>query len=190
LADAKAKVGYEKMLLDRKAKTVKLTVPGMEIDLGGIAKGFAVDRALVVLRAHGVAGGVVNAGGDLAAFGPTAQTVHFRDPRDPRRSLGSIDIRDEALASTGGRFDPFRAADATASAVIETRTGEPARAIAGVTVRAPCAMMADALTKVVMIAGEPAAALLDQFDASALLVRPDGDVRITRSWQDSVSRAA
>jgi FAD:protein FMN transferase len=60
--------------------------------------------------------------------------------------------------------------------------------IAGTTVRAPSAMMADALTKIVMIEGEAAAGLLGRFGASALLVRPDGDIRVTPSWQ--AARAA
>src|SRR5262249_39845799 len=60
---------------------------GTAIDLGGIAKGFAVDRAADVLRGHDIACGLVNAGGDLLAFGKLSHNVHIRDPRDPRRCL-------------------------------------------------------------------------------------------------------
>jgi FAD:protein FMN transferase len=169
---------------------IRFRHPGVRIDLGGIAKGFAVDRAVEVLRRHGATSGLVNAGGDLAAFGPAAQTVHLRDPREPGRSLGTVAIVDEALASTGGRIDPHQSPNAMASAVIDAATREPARAIQGVTVRAPSCIIADALTKIVMITGEAASPLLDHFGASALLVLPDGDVRVTASWQDSASRAA
>jgi thiamine biosynthesis lipoprotein len=169
-------------------RRIRFRHPGTRIDLGGIAKGFAVDRAVDALRAQGVTGGLVNAGGDLAAFGPAAWPIHIRDPRDPRTTLGAIAIGNEALASTGGRPDPFGGAHAAAPAVIDARTGAPARAIAGVTVRAPTAMMADALTKVVMIEGEAAAPLLDRFHASALMVRPGGEVQISTSWQ--AARAA
>jgi thiamine biosynthesis lipoprotein len=157
--------------------------PGTRIDLGGIAKGFAVDRAVAVLRAHRVAGGLVNAGGDLAAFGPRPWSVCIRDPRDPRQMIGAIDIVDEALASTGGGFDPFASPAVARTAVIDARACAPASACAGATVRAPCAMLADALTKIAMIEGEAAAPLLKDIGASALLVRPDGDVWITPSWQ-------
>ena len=156
---------------------------GTRIDLGGIAKGFAVDRALEALRAHRATSALVNAGGDLAAFGPKAWSIQIRDPRDPRETIGAIDIRDEALASTGGGFDPFASRAVANTAVIDPRTRAPARPIAGATVRAPSAMMADALTKIVMIEGDTAAALLDRFRASALLVRSDGDIRVTPSWQ-------
>src|ERR1700722_3794210 len=158
------------------------------IDLGGVAKGFAVDRAVAMLRMRNVTSGLVNAGGDLAAFGPHPQTIHLRDPRDPTRSIGAIDIRAEAVASTGGRFDPFTSAAIAPPAVIDPQARAPARTICGVTVRAPTCLLADALTKVVMIEGEAAAPLLDQFAAAALMVRADGEIVVTPSWQ--AARAA
>ena len=161
---------------------------GVRIDLGGIAKGFAVDRARQALEAHGATGGLVNAGGDLAAFGPGAMPVHIRDPREPSRLLAQVEVINEALASSGARFDPFGSPAAMAPAVIDARTRQPARAVAGVTVRARSCMLADALTKVAMIAGEAASDLLDSFAASALLVLHTGEMRVSASWQ--VSRAA
>jgi thiamine biosynthesis lipoprotein len=169
---------------------VRFHRPGVRIDLGGIAKGFAVDRAVDALRAHGMPSGLVNAGGDLAAFGPRPQTVHVRDPRDPRRLVCTIDVREEALATSGGRFDPFASGDVLGSTIVDPATGEPTQAIRGATVRAPSCMIADALTKVIAIAGEPASALLDHFDASALVVPADGDIRVSRGWRDAVRLAA
>jgi len=162
---------------------VRFCDPATRIDLGGVAKGFAVDRAVEMLRAHGVARGLVNAGGDLAAFGDTAEPVYIRDPADPRRSIARIEIANEAVASSGGRFDPFGSPDPAACAVIDARTGAPVRTIAGVTVRAPHCILADALTKVVMIAGEAAADLLDDLGASAMLVFPGGDIRTSPTWR-------
>jgi len=161
---------------------------GTRIDLGGIAKGFAVDRARDVLRTHRLTAALVNAGGDLAAFGPEGWPIHLRNPRDPRETIGTVDVINEALASTGARFDPFNAPFVATTAVFDPRTRVPASLIAGATVRAPCAMLADALTKIVMIEGESAATLLAQFGAAALLVRHDGEIRVTPSWQ--VARAA
>jgi thiamine biosynthesis lipoprotein len=169
-------------------RRIRFRHPGTRIDLGGIAKGFAVDRAIEVLRAHRVSAAQVNAGGDLAAFGPKAWSIHIRDPRDPRQTIGAIDITDEALASTGGGFDPFDSPVVAKTAVIDPRARAPARTIAGATVRAPTAMLADALTKVVMIAGEAAAPLLHRFHAGALLVQAGGDIRTSPSWQ--AARAA
>jgi len=167
---------------------IRFCYPAARIDLGGIAKGFAVDRALDALRAFSVTAALVNAGGDLAAFGPTAWPVQVRDPRDPRETIGTIEIRNQALASTGGGFDPFASSAVATAAVFDPRARAPAAAIAGASVRAPSAMLADALTKIVMIDGEAAAGLLAHFGADALMVPHDGDIRVTRSWQ--AARAA
>ena len=173
------------LLPDRR---VRFRHPGTRIDLGGIAKGFAVDRAVETLRAHDTASALVDAGGDVGAFGPAPQTIHLRDPRDPSLVLGAVAIRDEALASSGGRFDPLGSAEVAVPAVIDPRTRTPAQAVCGASVRAPTCMLADALTKVVMIAGEAAGPLLDHFAAAALIVRPDGAIVVTPTWQ--AARAA
>jgi FAD:protein FMN transferase len=185
-ADARSLDAIE--LLDGHA--VRFRHRDLRIDLGGIAKGFAVDRALEVLRGFGLASALVNAGGDLAVFGPQAQTIHLRDPRDPRRLMCSVEVRDEALASTARRFDPFRSAETTTSAIIDPRIRAPADTVDGVTVRAQSCMIADALTKIVMICGTDAIEWLEHYHASALLVASDGDVRITPDWHRAVHLAA
>jgi len=160
------------------------------IDLGGIAKGFAVDRAIAVLRCCGAARGLVNAGGDLAAFGRLPETVHIRDPRDPSRLLCLVGIADAALASSGRRFDPLQSSDIQSAAVIDPLTHAPVRDVAGASVLAPSCMIADALTKVVMIAGENATALLARHKASALAVLKSGEIRVTPDWHHAVRLAA
>ena len=168
-------------------QTVCFRQTGVRIDLGGIAKGFAVDRALEVLRGFGAAYGLVNAGGDLAAFGEAPQTVHIRHPRDPRRSVCRIEVTNEALASTARRFDPFQSAATTTSAIIDPGNRRPAHAIDGATVRAHSCMIADALTKIVMIAGTDATELLEGYNASALLILMGGDVQFSADWHHAVA---
>ena len=160
------------------------------IDLGGIAKGFAVDRAVDALRSAGSSNGLVNAGGDLRAFGLEPQAVYVRDPRDPSRSIASIEVAEEALASTARRLDLGNGDRPNSSAVIDPSTLRPAGSIDGVTVRAPSCMIADALTKIVMISGTGAVALLGQYEASALLISTDGDALITSDWHHAVHLAA
>jgi thiamine biosynthesis lipoprotein len=169
---------------------VRFLHPHARIDLGGIAKGFAVDRAIEVLRRHGLPRGLVNAGGDLRAFGPEAYTIHIRDPRNPSQSICQVSLCNSALASTGGRFDPFRSADLENCTIIDPETHQPVRRIRGATVSASSCLIADALTKVVMIQGERAAPLLDYYAACALFVSDDGQVRTTSSWLDIVGLAA
>jgi thiamine biosynthesis lipoprotein len=160
------------------------------IDLGGIAKGFAVDRAIDVLRDLGMPSGLVNAGGDLAVFGPSGLMVTVRDPGQPSRVLCQIELRDAAIASSGPQFNPWQSLDAGGPAVINPASGEPVSAVIGATVRAPSCLLADALTKVVMTGGQSSAPLLRQFAASALFVAADGEVHITAEWRDAAVLAA
>ncbi|SDO23322.1 FAD:protein FMN transferase [Afipia sp. GAS231] len=171
-------------------QTVRFLDRGVAIDLGGIAKGFAVDRALQVLRGLDMPSGLVNAGGDLAGYGPDPHTVHIRDPRDPRRLICRVEVTNEALATTARRFDLFHSADTTGSAVIDPVTSRPADGIDGATVRAPSCMVADALTKIAMISGTDALALLEHYNAEALLISTDGDIQITPGWHQAVHLAA
>ncbi|MCG2632567.1 FAD:protein FMN transferase [Bradyrhizobium sp. WYCCWR 13023] len=168
---------------------VRFRSAGVTIDLGGIAKGFAVDRAVDVLCGLGIATGMVNAGGDLRVFGEP-RMIHLRDPRDPGRSLCRIDVVDDALASTALRFDLIDGVRSGHSAVIEPSTHRPAGSIDGVTVRAPSCMIADALTKVVMISASDSGGLLEHYKASALLIGTDGDLQITSDWHHAVHLAA
>lgn len=169
--------------------TIRFHHPDIRIDLGGIAKGFAVDRALEALRHFNVPAGMVNAGGDLAAFGEP-QVVHIRDPRDPSRLICGIEVAEEALASTARCFDLFHSTETTVSAIIDPATRRPAHTIDGATVRAANCMVADALTKIVMIAGTEAIGLLEHYNANALLISTDGDVHITPDWHHAVHLAA
>jgi len=161
-----------------------------QIDLGGIAKGFAVDRAIDVLRERGMPAGLVNAGGDLAAFGPDAEKVDIRDPHDPSRLLLCLKIGNQALASSAPRFDPLQSATATGTAIIDPSTRRLVEGICAATVCAPSCMIADALTKVVMIAGPSAGQLLDHYRAGALIVSATGGVQMTEDLQDAVCLAA
>jgi FAD:protein FMN transferase len=169
---------------------VRSADPSVKIDLGGIAKGFAVDRAVEALLGRGIAEGLVNAGGDLRVFGPRSQAVDIRDPRQPDRALYRVALRDAALASSAARFDPVRSHSALFSGVIDPATAMPARSIIGATVCAPSCVIADALTKVVMNAGEGAAAILEHYGADALFVSARGQVHITADWKNEVHLAA
>ena len=169
---------------------VRFHHPGMKIDLGGIAKGFAVDRAIDCLHGHHQSYGLVNAGGDLATFGASAEMIHIRDPRSPGSSLCQVAVANAALASSARLFNPMDSSNSLFSSIINPVTQKPAAEIAGATVHAPSCMVADALTKIVMISGERAAAILKAYQASALLVSAGGKVCVTLEWQDVVRAAA
>jgi FAD:protein FMN transferase len=169
---------------------VRFHHPALKIDLGGIAKGFAVDRAIDILRGRGQSSGLVNAGGDLAVFGPTTQRIDIRDPRQPGRSLCQVAIANGTLASSARRFDLLQSADIFSATTIDPATGEPVAEFVGASVCAPSCIIADALTKIVLISGKKAAGLLKAYAASALIVSAAGDVHITSEWQNVVRAAA
>jgi thiamine biosynthesis lipoprotein len=169
---------------------VRYLHPGVRIDLGGIAKGYAVDCAVRALQAHGVGSGLVNAGGDLRAFGPEPYPVSIRKPDDPSRLMFEAHVRDEALASSGPRFDPMQSAVPRTSALIDPTGALVPCEMAGATVRAASCIVADALTKVTMLAGEQSAAILDHYGASAMLMKADGDVCVSAGWREADCLAA
>ncbi len=139
------------------------------------------------LRCCGIRAGLVNAGGDLAGFGLEPVSVELRDPRDPCRILCRVEIENEALASSGGVFDPAVSSHAAGCAIIDPRALRPVSRALGASVRAPSCMIADALTKVVMIDPQSAAALLRQEHASALVVSENGDINVTRGWDGALA---
>jgi hypothetical protein len=111
------------------------------IDLGGIAKGFAVDRAVEALQKAGAISGIVNAGGDLRVFGEHAQEVQIRHPLYPGRTAGMVRLRDRALATSARYFAP---------ALFDGRSRQPLPDEISVTVAARDCLTADALTKIAL----------------------------------------
>jgi thiamine biosynthesis lipoprotein len=148
------------------------------IDLGGIAKGFAVDRAVEALKENDVVAGIVNAGGDLRTFGQASQLIHVRHPAEPTRIAGAVRLRERAMATSGIYFERRRHHRKYVSPILNGRTNESACELISVSVAASECMVADALTKIVFTLREKAAGVLAQHHADALLLKRDG----TPSW--------
>jgi FAD:protein FMN transferase len=140
------------------------------IDLGGIAKGYAVDLAVAALQAAGVDGGCVNAGGDLRVFGPEQWPVTVRAPAAPRRAGTQLLLHEEAMATSGSYFSAREHQRGLVSALVDARDGTPLTAPRSASVRAPRCVLADALTKVVLASGDPEHAALAAFGASAFII--------------------
>jgi thiamine biosynthesis lipoprotein len=163
-------VGIE-LLPGRRARFAN---PNTAIDLGGIAKGFAVDRAVKALKCAGVPSGVVNAGGDLRVFGLKSELVHLRHPAEPMRPAGAIKLHERALATSGIYFAQKRRGRAVVSSLLDGRTCRSSRKVISVSVAASACMMADALTKIVFVLREKSMPLLARYHADALLLERDG----------------
>jgi thiamine biosynthesis lipoprotein len=140
------------------------------IDLGGIAKGQAVDAAAAALAASGIQSGCINAGGDLLAFGADAWPVLVRDPAHPGAAGYAIEVRDCALATSAIYFSRKEHKGRPCSALLHGREGWPVLRAASVSVSARSCMMADALTKVVAATGDVHHPALEKHGAAAYLL--------------------
>ncbi len=125
----------------------------LAIDLGGIAKGFAVDRAVEALRATGVKNGSVNAGGDLRVFGTEAHEIYVRDPHLPGTAAAVVSLRNRAIATSGVYFSAKTHRGVAVSPLIDGKTRRPLTKNISVAVSAPDCLTADALTKIVLARG-------------------------------------
>ena len=163
---------------------------GVRLDLGGVAKGFAVDEAIIVLRAAGIESALVNAGGDLRAFGPHSFGVEIRDPLHPGRMLVRLLVHDRAVATSAHYFADRLRPENRIGPFVNPRLGSLHSALLSVTIAASTAMVADALTKIVMLDPANSLALLERFSAAALVVDPHGCLLCTPNWHETIQAAA
>ncbi len=187
-------VGHSKARVDRDEGTVFLEKEGMMLDLGGIAKGFATDRATAALQAAGYEAFLVNLGGDIrcvgAPDGTAAWRVGVRDPFNAGNILGVLSMGSLPAVATSGNYERFVEIDGKEYGhLIDPRTGGPARGMAGVTVLAADAATADALSTALFVAGiDRAPAILARMtDVEALLI-PDAfplQIWVTPGFADS-----
>lgn len=157
--------------IDLNAEGVRFTRP-LTLDFGGIAKGYAVDRALALLRNDGCTSATVNAGGDLARFGPSHEQVHVRDPRGGYLAL--LEIKQGAVASSCYALSRKIYRGRWSTPLVDPRTNRCAMPTKSATVTADTCMMADALTKTVLLLGNRSSALLRQYNASAVTLAARG----------------
>jgi thiamine biosynthesis lipoprotein len=177
-------VGWGGILLDPAAREVRFRREGMGIDLGGIAKGFALDRARAALADSGVRRAVLDLGGNLAFLGDgpgPGWRVAVRDPADPETSLGVLVLDPGQTVSTSGNYNRDFAVEGwrARSHIYDPRTGRPVRENLAVTVWAPDATTADALSTALLVLGPDGAGdvLAREPDVGSLFVDDGGNDR-------------
>jgi len=164
--DRRARWGDVRLLPGRRVRFARRLL----IDLGGIAKGFAVDRAVECLRAHGARAGLVNAGGDLRGFGPVAWRIHLRHPARPGLLLPFADLAGGALATSAGYFSRRVRHGMASTSIIDGRRRVAADATFSASVAASNCMLADGLTKLVVLRGHRACGLVRRLGGRAFIL--------------------
>jgi len=158
----------------------------IQVAVGGVAKGYAIDRAVQVLREHGIESAIVNAGGDLYCLGTNAERpwlVGIRDPDDPDGVIAIVEVSDAAVATSGDYERFFESEGVRYHHIINPRTGLPARHLRSATVVAPTAEEADAFATAVFVLGADRG--LDTADRErlhALVVDTAGVISATPSF--------
>lgn len=190
IARQTALIDWRKIEIDRGAGTLRLPESGMKIGLGGIAKGYALDRAAELLRARGVDDFLIVAGGQVYAAGRRGDRpwrIGVRDPwGDAADAFALLELSGAGesglSSSTSGDYESFFELDGVRyHHVLDPRTGRPARGLRSATVVTPDATLADALSTALMVLGpERGLALAEEWEGvEAVLVGEDGELAVT-----------
>ncbi|MEZ4362351.1 MAG: FAD:protein FMN transferase [Kofleriaceae bacterium] len=178
-------VNWRDVLVDRKKHTVKLRRKGMSITLGGIAKGYAVDKCVELLRQRGFVDFILQAGGDMYVSGKkdTAPwVVGIRDPRGARDAMFAVaPVQDHSFSTSGDYERGFVKDGVRYHHILDPRTAFPARASRSVTIMAKDAFTADAWSKVLFIQGwKKAMPMVEKMpDLEAVFVDADNQVHVS-----------
>jgi FAD:protein FMN transferase len=181
-------VNYRHVLLDAATSTVRFTQPGVRIDLGGIAKGYAVDCGIDILRARGFTHALVNAGGDSRVIGDRfgkPWVIGIRHPDHPDQVITRVPLTDSAFSTSGDYERYFDEDGVRYHHIIDPRTGHSASKVRSATVIAPTATRTDGLSKTAFVLGADEAMRIynSLADVDAILVTPDGRILYSKGLE-------
>src|SRR5262249_41846782 len=185
VAERKKLVNFRDLVLDPARHTARLKKKGQKITLGGIAKGYAVDKAVAVLRAAGFVDFIVQGGGDMYVAGQRGDRhwrVGIRDPRGPRDAFFALTEVEDRTFSTSGDYERYTIkAGHRYHHIIDPSTGYPADKVRSVTIMAKDATTAEGLSKILFIWGpERGMKLLERLpDVDAVIVGADNKVTVS-----------
>lgn len=191
--DAKSRVGFEKLKLDDENRTVQFTVEGMQLDLGGIAKGYAVDKAVETMKTNGAIGGMVDLGGDIRCFGAPLKSrdywvIGLQNPEAGKGLAGrevllKLKMTDGAIA-TSGDYQQFVLIEGKRySHIINRKTGTSTEGLSSVTIIADNATNADALaTSVSVMGAEGGLELIEEIRGTeAILITSEPEFKLVKT---------
>lgn len=158
VAGAAKSINWQNIVLDPDRQTVFLKEKGMKIGFGAIGKGYAANRAKqIMMKVTGIVGGLVNASGDLTAWGKNTRgenwTIQIADPIDKTRMIGWLSMQEMAIVTSGDYEKYFMSDGKRYAHIIDPKTGYPTTGITSVTVVCPDTEIADALATSVFVMG-------------------------------------
>jgi thiamine biosynthesis lipoprotein len=190
LAEARKPVGWQYVALNTKLRTVRFTTPGVELDPGGIGKGFAVDSVVALLRESGVTAALVDAGSSsIYALGAPPHEKGWRvqipRPEDRSKSISTVFLRDTSLSTSGNYEKLFLLNGHVYCHIMDPRSGEPVQGMLQTTVITPLATDSDALSTAMFVMGPTEGGKLLQSvpGASGLWILGDSKTRRIVAWR-------
>ncbi|MBL33394.1 MAG: thiamine biosynthesis protein ApbE [Oceanospirillaceae bacterium] len=189
LQQAVSAIDYHKVVLNDEDYSVRFTQPGTRIGLGGIAKGYAVDRAVQIIGHYGFREYSVTAGGDLYAAGDIQQKrwrVGIRHPREKDQLIALLPVANAAVATSGDYERYFEKGGKRYHHIIDPATGQPAQDCMSVTILSPRAYLADALaTGVFVLGAQQGMALINSLpDTEAMIIDAAGNISVSAGLND------
>jgi len=182
-----AKVGYQKIIIDKENQTVMLKDVGMKLGLGGIGQGYIADKIKALLQSNGCVAGLVNVSGDISTWGkqPNGEQwkVGIKNPMNKNKIFATFPLEDTAV-ETSGSYEKYVTFNGKRySHIIDTRTGYPATGLISVSVFAKTTELADALATGVFVLGKDAGMnLVNQLPGiSCIMVDEDGKVSTSKN---------
>jgi thiamine biosynthesis lipoprotein len=188
-------VNYHHLLLDPATSTVRFSQPGVRIDLGGIAKGYAVDCGIDILKARGFTHALVNAGGDSRVIGDRfgrPWIIGIRHPDHPDQVITRVPLVDSAFSTSGDYERYFDEDGVRYHHIIDPHTGHSASKVRSATVMAPTATQTDGLSKTAFVLGADEAMRIYNSlpDVDAILVTPEGRIVYSKGLEPAGPKSA
>lgn len=184
IARALSSVGFEKVVVE--GDTVRLTAPGMALDFGAVVMGYAVDRAAAILRSRGIENFMIDLGGDIVVAGAppgrSAWRIGIRDPRNRNLTVGVIELRDAAVATSGDYERMFEIDGKRYAHIVDPRSGYPVEEMAAVTVITDDGLAADLFSTALFLRGPEPALLGEAGLRGALFGRRRAGAGETIEW--------
>lgn len=183
VSQARAFINYDNILLNSEDTSVFLSQKGMKIGFGAIGKGYAANKAKMIMsKIPGVLGGVVNASGDLLAWGKSLQpegwTIQVANPHDKDKPLGWLKVNNQVVVTSGNYEKYFTSEGKRFAHIINPLTGYPTQDVSSVTIICPDAELADALATSVFVLGkEKGLELVNQLNGvECLFITQEGEL--------------